>query len=176
MAANLSKKIMVNSIVTLIGAAIMTAVLFLMVTDINGRITSIQNHRAELLSQETSATALDTLKQDISKADAYFKTLDQAIPDRTQAESEFPKVLQSLAKKYDAQLKFSLGPIAATQNDQPGYTTFEIKIISSYKNILGFLKDLETNNEPLNWQSLTVSKQNSSNSYAGLFSLRVFYK
>jgi Tfp pilus assembly protein PilO len=137
------KKHLTISIGIFLGAAFILMIsLFFLNFDIKNRANRIKTLRQELNTYLQSIANLASLRQDFSKAQSYFASLDMILPTRDRLVN-FPKDINLIARQNKIDLSLNFGQETLKTANEPGKTGFTISAQGTLDNLLNFLKNLE---------------------------------
>ncbi len=176
MDTELFRKLILNLSITLAVSALLILLLILVGKDMSGRVANIQNQRNQLAIKTTAADSLISLKKDFQKAELYLNALEKILPTQEEISKNFSKYIESTARKNNAQAQFSLGEAITGGEQKPGFMTFNLKINSTYSNLINFLKTAEAGIYIIEWQSIIASKNPGSPVYTTPILGHVFYR
>lgn len=111
--------------------------------DIKSLRSSIIQTRRELSARSQEISLLFDLKRDFQKAEAYFSTLDNALPKRENLYVFNQEVYRFGNMNNLGRPSFSFGDEISPTEVFPGWAKFSIFANGAYDDILNFLIDLE---------------------------------
>ena len=147
----------------------------LVVGDLAGNSTKIQNQKTELALRIQATDQLASLKSDFEKAQPLFQFLNSVLPPKDSL-INFGQDLISLGRVDRLELNFSFGGETAASDQTPGFINFAISGTGAYGNFQKFLADLEKSRYFIKFNSLDLTRQQSGDNYGILAEGQVFYQ
>lgn len=141
-------------------AIILGLLTFIMVlnSDLNKRLSRLNDYKAELQSREAAIGLLTQLKSDAERAEPFFSVLKNSLPSRDDLVL-FPRELERFAKQYEVDFGFSFGEEAVGSASSPSAVKFTIVLEGQYDNLLAFLKAVEQSRYYIRLSSIDISRK-----------------
>lgn len=155
------------------GAAIFAILLAYLGSSINARVMSIQQARQESALRRTAIQSLATLRVDSERAKPYFSVLENILPPKD-ALIRFPRDMEDLARRNNAEFGFAFGAELPPAVATPGSIDFTFTLGGAYARLVDFIRMAESGRYILDWGGLDVNLREGA--YRGTINGRVFYR
>ena len=171
--SDLKKQILIKLGASLGTILILAVLLVLVKSDINRRVGKIQELERELANQNLATESLINLKADAEQARVYAAIISKRLPLNDEL-IDFPKAMVELGKQLKLdEVGVSFGEELALDSGLGGLS-FSMNTKSEYESLLSFLGALEQHVYIIGVDSVTVTRDASSNLFNSVIAGRVF--
>lgn len=158
--------------IPLITSALIVALSFTLLRDIERRAGNIQDFQRTIASRANAVGTLASLRADAERARIYSSVLENILPTKDQLIS-FPKEFELIASKQHIRLAASFGNERAGTDAEPGAIAFTFKAQGTFPNILAFLSAAESSRYILQWNTFEFLR-GKNDDYTAVISGLVF--